>query len=340
METDVISERATPKPSINSGDVSSAMLSPSGAEAPSRREATGLSVSKGHHLSMRNFLRTLVVLFKLRVVALLLFAAVAGAFLGAGGWPGSGPLTLLIVTGGLAAAGASAINEYLEREPDARMGRTRHRPLVVGAIARPDWVPILGTAMVVIPALAVLSRNSALALFLALGAVIYVGVYTVWLKPRTPLNIVIGGAAGSCAVLSGGAAAGAWADPGVLALALLVFLWTPIHFWSLALVYREDYARAGVPMLPVTTTPRQSAFWSLVHGVATGLTGLALALHPALGLLYLVPVAAATAYLVGEGWRLLIHPESRRAWRVFHASNLYLALILLAICTNSALHLR
>ncbi len=290
-------------------------------------------------LSVSSVLHTVVVLFKLRIVVLLLAAAVAGAFLGAGGWPGTSTVGLLLITGGLTAAGASALNQYLEREADARMGRTRHRPLVNGAISRPGWVVVVAALLIIVPVVAVLPTNPALAFFLAGGAFIYVGIYTLWLKPRTSLNIVIGGAAGSFAVLSGGAATGAWSDFSVLALALLVFFWTPIHFWSLALVYREDYARAGVPMLPVTTTPRRAAFWSLIHGVATGLTGLALALHPALGLLYLVPVALATAYLVGEGWRLLVSPSGRRAWRVFHASNLYLALILLAICVDAATHL-
>ena len=284
-------------------------------------------------------IRMVVVLFKLRIVALLLFAAVAGAFLGAGGWPSPDALTVLLITGGMAAAGASALNQYLEREADARMGRTRHRPLVTGAIARPGWVAALGTAMVLVPALAVLPANPALALFLVLGALIYIGVYTLWLKPRTSLNIVIGGAAGSCAVLSGGAAAGAWSDPGVLILALLVFLWTPIHFWSLALVYRRDYARAGVPMLPVRTTPRRAAFWSLVHGVACGASGLALVWHPALGLAYLLPILAATLYMLWQGAWLMVEPSGRRAWRVFHASNIYLAVVLLAVCLDTALRL-
>jgi protoheme IX farnesyltransferase len=296
-----------------------------------------VSMRSTYRSSTGNLLSTLVVLFKLRIVVLLLAAAVAGAFLGAGGWPGTNTVVLLLITGGMAAAGASALNQYLEREADARMGRTRERPLVTGVIRRPGWVAVLGTALVVAPTLAVLPTNLALAFFLVGGAVIYIGVYTIWLKPRTSLNIVIGGAAGSFAVLSGGAAAGAWADVGVVALALLVFFWTPIHFWSLALVYREDYERAGVPMLPVTSTARRAAFWSLVHGVATGVTGLALGLHPALGLLFLVPVAIGTVYLVGEGWRLLVRPSSRRAWRVFHASNLYLALILLAICVDAGL---
>ncbi len=280
-------------------------------------------------------IRDLVVLFKLRSVLLLLFAAVAGAFVGAGEWPGLKALALLLITGGVTSAGASAINEYLERGNDARMERTRQRPLVTGAIARPAWVLALGCVMALAPALFVLPGNPVLAFFLILGAVIYVGVYTIWLKPRTVLNIVIGGTAGSCTVLSGGAAVGAWADPGVLALALLVFTWTPVHFWSLALACRDDYERAGVPMLPVRTTPRRSAWWVALHSLVGGLAGLALGLHPSLGRLYLIPVVVATLYLWAVSGRLIAQPTRQRAWRAFHVSNLYLALVLLFACLDA-----
>jgi protoheme IX farnesyltransferase len=286
--------------------------------------------------AVRSRMGDLVALFKLRVVALLLVAAVGGAVLGAGGWPGINTLGLLLVAGGISSAGASALNESLEREIDAQMRRTRQRPLVTGAIAHSGWVRPVAAAMVALPPIAVLPSNPALALFLALGALIYVGVYTLWLKPRTPLNIVIGGSAGSCTVLGGGAAVGAWADPGVLALALLVFLWTPIHFWSLARMYGDDYKQANVPMLPVVTTPRRAAFWALVHGLAAGLTALALSLHPAVGLLYPTVALTATAYFVWQGWRWWARPTERQARRVFHTSNLYLGLILLSLCLDVA----
>jgi protoheme IX farnesyltransferase len=279
----------------------------------------------------------LVALFKLRVVALLLVAAVGGALLGASGWPGVKALVVLLVAGGIGSAGASALNESLEREIDARMRRTQRRPLVTGAIARPGWVPWVGAIMVAVPPVVLLPSNPALALFLALGALIYLGVYTLWLKPRTLLNIVIGGSAGSCTVLSGGAAVGAWTDPGVLALALLVFLWTPIHFWSLAQMYGDDYKRANVPMLPVVTTPRRAAFWALVHGAAAGLVALALSLHPALGPLYFASALVASALFVAQGWRWFVRPDGRQARRVFHISNLYLGLVLLALCLDAVL---
>lgn len=276
-------------------------------------------------------IRTLAVLFKLRIVGMLVLASVAGAFLGAGGWPGAGPLAVLILAGGMASAGASALNEYLERDQDARMRRTAHRPLACGAIARPGLVPAVGLALIAGPALAVLPYNPPLALFTTLGAVIYVGVYTLWLKPRTTLNIVIGGAAGSCAVLGGGAAVGAWADPGVVSLALVVFAWTPLHFWSLALTCREDYVRVGVPMLPARLSPRRAAFWILLHAVAAGVGVLALGALPRLGPFYLLPVTLATGALLWHAGRLLAQPTINRARSLFKTSNLYLGLVLLIL---------
>jgi len=217
------------------------------------------------------------------------------------------------------------------------MTRTRKRPLVTGAIARPGWVPYVATAMIVAPVAVVLPANPALAFFLALGAFIYVVIYTVWLKPRTHLNIVIGGAAGSAAVFSGAAAAGAWTDPGVIALAVLLFFWTPIHFWALALVYREDYARANVPMLPVTTSARTAALWGLIHGIGAGAAGVGLAFRPDMGPVYTIPVVIATAVLLWQGTALVIEPTKRYAYRLFHTSNLYLAVVLLAVMLSAAL---
>jgi protoheme IX farnesyltransferase len=181
----------------------------------------------------------------------------------------------------------------------------------------------------------VLPFNPALSIFLLLGAAIYIGIYTVWLKPRTPLNIVIGGAAGSAAVLSGSAATGAWSEPGALLLALTVFLWTPTHFWSLAIAYRDDYARGGFPMLPVQTTPRAAAWWVLVHTGGATVAAVALAAHPALGWLYLVPVAMAAFLLVFLNIRLIVEPGRHRALALFHASNLYLATVLFMVCVST-----
>ena len=282
----------------------------------------------------RSTLHMLTVLFKLRIVFLLLMAATAGMFLAAGGWPGWGALLLIWLTGGMAAAGASSLNQYWERNRDGLMGRTRHRPLVNGDIADPRWVPLVGVALVLVPVLAVLPFNRPLAFFLLLGAVIYVGIYTIWLKPRTLLNIVIGGAAGSAAVLSGSAAAGAWNDVGALVLAAILFLWTPFHFWSLAILYRDEYSRADVPMLPTQTTPRRAAWWVMSHTLPTGILSLLLVVLPGLGWLYFLPVLAITVDLFYRNFMRIRDPSPLHARKLFMSSNYYLLVLLLAICVD------
>jgi protoheme IX farnesyltransferase len=278
----------------------------------------------------------IVALFKLRIVALLLTAALGGAFLAAAGRPSWQAILVLLLAGAASAGGASALNEYIERDRDALMQRTRQRrPLAIGA-ARPRVALVAGSALVAAAVMLTLPFNPILSFFLFLGAFIYVVIYTIWLKPRTSLNIVIGGLAGSCAVLSGSAAVGAWADPGALLLALLLFLWTPIHFWSLALVYRDDYAQVGVPMLPVRVSRRAAAGWGLAHGVGVGIAALLIALRPGLGLLYLVPALAMTALLLARAGRLVVDPSVKNAWRLFHTSNFYLLVILLAACVAAA----
>ncbi len=288
--------------------------------------------------SLRGLLSALAVLFKARIVVLLLFAAYGGAMLASAGRPAAADMLLLTITGTLAAGGSGALNEYLERQRDTLMKRTRRRPLATGEI-RPVWGLIGGAGSVGLAVgLALLAGNPTLAFFLGLGALIYVGVYTVWLKPRTLLNVVIGGAAGSAAVLSGSAAVGQWANPGALLLAALLFTWSPSHFWSLALVYRKDYATASFPMLPVVMERRRAVIWTLVHMAFTGAIGLLLASQATLGLVYFVPMLAATAWLARDSVRLLrVHAsgdeghESQQAMTLFRASNTYLALVLLMI---------
>ncbi|KAA3663933.1 MAG: protoheme IX farnesyltransferase [Chloroflexi bacterium] len=283
----------------------------------------------------RETIHLIVVLFKLRVVSLLLMAATGGAFLAAGGWPGWHVFLLTWVTGGMAAAGASSINQFWERHSDGKMGRTEKRPLVNGEIANPAWVPYVGSALILVPSLAVFPFNRPLTFFLLLGAFIYVFIYTIWLKPRTLLNIVIGGAAGSAAVLSGSAAAGYWNHPGALVLSLLLFLWTPFHFWSLAILYRDDYARTDVPMLPVHTTPKQAAWWIMAHTVPTAIGGILLVVLPELGWVYFMPVLLITIDLVRRNIKLVIDPSTDHARSLFLSSNLYLLILILAICLGT-----
>lgn len=274
--------------------------------------------------------QTLVQLFKLRVVLLLLMAAAGGAVIGAAGWPGGRELLILMVTGGLSAGGASALNQYLERERDAQMARTRLRPFPSGQITNPAAVLITSMAMIAMGVFGAAIFNPALAFFNALGAAIYVGIYTLWLKPRSVVNIVIGGAAGSCAVLSGGAAAGAWNEPSTLALAGLLFLWTPVHFWSLAMAYQRDYANAGFPMLPVHISGKQAAGWVAIHTLGTGIIAIVLASHPNMGWIYLIPSVLGTLRLGMLTRQLYRNPSPQIAFSLFKFSNAYLGILLLS----------
>jgi len=305
---------------------------------------TNLSDAKQNRLSLPGTAQTagqiakqIAILFKLRVVSLLILAAIGGAFLGARGFPTSEALASTVLMGFMAAGGASAINQYLERSSDKLMRRTQSRPLANGQLERPVVIAVVGGVLVLLSVLITLSFNAPMAFYLGLGALIYVGVYTIWLKPRSVLNIIIGGAAGSCAVMTGGAAAGSAADFGVVVLALLVFLWTPVHFWALAIFYREDYSLAGIPMLPVLATPRQSAIWILFHALGTVLGACMLAVHPSLGWPYLIPVAVASIILLNDCVLLLNNPGKRQAIKLFIKSNLFLAVILVTIILITAL---
>jgi len=309
------------------------------------QEANNLAVSAreedagGTLQGGRSVISTIVVLFKLRVVFLLVIAATGGAFLAAGSWPGWRILLLTWITGGMAAAGASALNQYWERRSDASMGRTSQRPLVTGEIADPRWVPVVGLLLIFIPSLAVLPFNLALTFFLLAGAFIYVVIYTMWLKPRTLLNVVIGGLAGSAAVLCGSAAAGMWYAPGALLLAVILFFWSPFHFWSLALIYRDEYAKADFPMLPAKTTPRNAAWWIMAHTIPTGIAGLLLATLPFLGWVYFVPVFLITADLFWRAAKLIQDPSPGNARSLFISSNIYLLVLLVAICVGTVIPL-
>ena len=306
-------------------------------------DANKLVTTSGKQESMpvttdkRSILNMIVVLFKLRIVFLLVVAATGGAFVAAGSWPGWNVLLLTWITGGMAAAGSSALNQYWERRSDANMVRTSHRPLVTGEIADPRWVPVVGLLLIFVPSLAVLPFNPALTFFLLAGAFIYVVIYTIWLKPRTLLNVVIGGAAGSAAVLCGSAAVGMWNAPGALVLAFILFFWSPFHFWSLALIYRDEYKKADFPMLPAKTSPRAAAGWIAVHAAITGMAGLALAALPYLGWVYFVPVLLVTGSLFWNTVKLLQEPSPKNARGVFMSSNFYLLVLLVAICVGSVI---
>jgi protoheme IX farnesyltransferase len=284
-------------------------------------------------------LRLFFDLFKLRIGLVIGFTAVAGLAVAPGpSLPGWQVLVLaLAVT--LASAAAGAFNQYVERDLDARMGRTRRRAFVTGRLAAgPAWllaIMALGAAGVLLAAVAI---NVAAAIYTFLGAFTYAVVYTVWLKRRTSWNIVIGGLAGSFAVLAGAAAVTPDAiAPLPLAFAVVLFLWTPPHFWSLAIAYREDYAAAKVPMLPVVVGDARAARAVLLSAgmlVVASLVPLVLGM----GKVYLVSALGGGGYLLLTCARLARAPSRRTAMVSFHASLIQLTALLVAAIADAAIH--
>ena len=208
-----------------------------------------------------------VQLTKPRVIELLLVTTLPAMILAEDGFP---PLLLVVevlIGGALAAGGANTINCWIERDRDQVMRRTAHRPLPMGEIA-PQRALVFGLVLEVLAFALLWSRVNLLSALLAVGAMLfYVFVYTIWLKPRSPQNIVIGGAAGAVPVLVGWAAVTGTVGAPAWVLFAIVFLWTPPHFWALALRYREDYAAAGIPMLPVVKGEQAALHEIVVYSV-------------------------------------------------------------------------
>ena len=280
---------------------------------------------------LRAVLTALPALCKLRVNSLIVFTALIGMWLAPGEstrWPAMLAATLGI---GLVACAAAAINCLVERTVDARMARTRHRPLPQGRIAAGEALLValaLGAAGLTILRL----WTNPLTLWLTLGTFLgYALVYTALLKPATPMNIVIGGASGAMPPLLGWTAMTGQIGPEPLALFLIIFLWTPPHFWALAMARREDYARAGFPMLPITHGLPLTCLHSLLYVVMlTGASFLPLTLGMA-GMGYGLAVAALDAVFLSHAWHLWRHYDDRRSWRMFRWSIIYLSALFAAL---------
>ena len=275
--------------------------------------------------------RDVLTLLKLRIDALVVLVALAAAV--AAGTRNPAVLVALAAACFASSAGASALNHYLERETDARMRRTRHRPLPSGRIAEPRIALWLGVGLIVASQVAMPVLGVATSLYLLAGAATYAFVYTWWLKPRTPYSIVLGGAAGSFAALAGWQTGATTLALAPLLFAAVLFLWTPSHFWSLAIVYEDDYRAAGIPMLPAVVGARRTA--SAVHANTIALVATSLALVPLLGVVYGVAAALAGAAFLRDTYALRKHADKRHAWRTFKASGLYLLALLAGLILST-----
>ena len=268
-------------------------------------------------------------LFKLRIGVVIGFTALAGLAVTPGAAPAGWRVALLALAVVVSSAAAGAFNQYVERDIDARMGRTRRRPFVTGRLAHSQrWLALIGLMCAGSVVVASLATNAIAATYTFLGAFVYGVVYTVWLKRRTWLNIVVGGLAGSFAVLAGAAAvAPDRLDAVPLWLAIVLFLWTPPHFWSLAIAFRKDYEAAGVPMLPVVVGDARAARAIF----ASALLLVAASIVPAwygLSWLYLTAAIAGGAYFLHRSARLVLEPGRQTAMANFHASLLQLTVLL------------
>jgi protoheme IX farnesyltransferase len=278
--------------------------------------------------------RDYVTLTKPRIMSLLLLTGAAGMFVGARGVPPLSTFAVTMVGLALACGGASALNHVLDRDVDRLMRRTGHRPVAEERVA-PARALEFGLALSAFSFVLLASRVNVLTALLALvGNLFYVLVYTRWLKRSTPQNIVIGGAAGAVPPLVGWAAATGNLTVPALFLFLIVFFWTPPHFWALALVIKRDYAAARIPMLPVVRgdreTARQIVWYSLV---LVGVTLLPFAWHTA-GVLYLAVALLLGALFLRLAWRLRRETTTARAGVLFKFSLLYLALLFVALAVD------
>jgi protoheme IX farnesyltransferase len=279
--------------------------------------------------------RAYFLLTKPRVIELLLVTTVPAMLLADGGVPPLDLVALVLVGGALAAGGANTINCWIERDRDQMMRRTRHRPLPAGDV-EPRSALVFGLALELVAFDVLAAGANLLSASLAVGAMLfYVFVYTIWLKPRSPQNIVIGGAAGAVPALVGWAAVeGSLAAPAWVLFAI-VFFWTPPHFWALALRYRDDYAAAGIPMLPVVKGVEAATRQILVYAGAVALISLTLPLTVTMTPIYpAVAVVLGLAFVVGAEL-LRRDPSPAQAIRFFTFSNTYLALLFTAVAVDT-----
>jgi protoheme IX farnesyltransferase len=274
-------------------------------------------------------------LTKPRVIELLLVTAVPPMVLAQQGLPRLSLIAAVVIGGALAAGGANTINCWIERDRDQLMKRTHNRPLPQGQIV-PTRALAFGIALNIVAFIVLASVANLLAAALTLSATLfYVFVYTLWLKPRTVQNIVIGGAAGAVPALVGWAAVRNGLGAPAWLLFAIVFFWTPAHFWALAMKYRDDYAAGGFPMFPVVygielTTRRIAAYATITVALTFAMT-----LTNDVGRFYAISVFVLGAVFVTRAFALVRDPTPKRAIQFFGWSNVYLMLVFVAVAVDA-----
>ena len=278
-------------------------------------------------ISVRAGLAGYIALTKPRIIELLLVTTVPTMFVAERGVPSVWLMVATVVGGALAAGGANAINMVIDLDIDRVMERTRDRPLVTGAVGSTGAMVFAVSLEVVAFAWLVATVNLLSAVLAVSATIFYVFVYSMWLKRTSTTNIVVGGAAGAVPVLVGWSAVTGSLDWPPVVLFLVVFYWTPPHFWALAIRYRDDYAAAGVPMLPVVAGPRATAH--RIVGYTAILVVVTVVFSPVaeMGAVYLVAALVLGGVFIALALAVRADPDERRAMRLFHYSITYVTLL-------------
>ncbi len=271
-------------------------------------------------------------LFKLRISFLITFSAVVAFIATEKGNISIDKVLILAVVMMMASAGSGVLNHYFDRDIDLIMGRTKNRPLATGSIKAPKNVLYIAIVLFLASLLiSIIALNPLVAVHLFLGAFVYVVVYTVWLKRKSWLNIIIGGFAGSFAVLAGGASARPELCLPPMLLAMTMFFWTPSHFWSFAIFHKEQYRKANIPMLPVVIGDKKTALYILLNTILLVTASLLPVPLGYMGMIYFAGALGAGVFFIIRNVQLLRDTTKVMAWKNFKASMLYLSILFLAI---------
>ena len=286
-------------------------------------------------LDVRRRLKDFIVLTKPIIVLLLLVTTYAGMVAGGKAWPSLSIAFWTMIGGAFAAGGSGAINQYIDRDLDKNMQRTAKRPLPAGRMTPAEGLSF-GLALCIASFYIMAGFVNLLAAFLSLaGIVYYVFLYSVWLKKATVQNIVIGGGAGAIPPLVGWAAATGRLDIPALILFLIVFMWTPPHFWALAIVRRKDYEHAGVPMLPVIRGEAETRKQVLIYTIELVAVTMLLPIFKYTGNFYLISAAILGGILLYFAWRVFKTEGNKTAWLMYRYSSMYLMFLFLALMVDA-----
>ena len=299
---------------------------------------SGLSAQDGKqfpHVDLRQRANDFFILSKPLIVALLLVTTFGGLVMGGKAWPSPSLAIWTLLGGALAAGGSSALNQYIDRELDKNMQRTSQRPLAAGRMNAAEGLSFgLALCLASYYILAGFVNLTAALLSLA-GIFYYVLFYSIWLKKATVQNIVIGGGAGAIPPMVGWAAAAGHLSLAAWILFLIIFMWTPPHFWALAIVRAKDYERAGVPMMPVVKGEKETRLQILIYTFVLVGTTLLLPLIRATGIIYLISAIVLGFLLIYAAWRVWTIPGNKVAWTMYRWTSIYLAFIFLALMIDA-----